>query len=77
MASLKASNITRFEAKRSTEDEWTRRTHEEWDATLFPTAKSWYQGGMSLHPGVSDSVPSKHTATKHMMECKRKEEADW
>jgi len=45
MAELKAANITRFEAKRETEDEWTCRTHEEWDATLFPTAKSWYQGG--------------------------------
>ena len=48
MAELKAANITRFEAKRETEDEWTRRTHEEWDATLFPTAKSWYQGGESF-----------------------------
>jgi len=50
MASLKAENITRFEAKRETEDEWTRRTHEEWDLTLFPTAKSWYQGGMYIRP---------------------------
>lgn len=46
MADLKKNNITRFEAKRETEDEWTRRTHHEWDQTLFPKAKSWYQGGM-------------------------------
>lgn len=44
MADLVKNNITRFEAKRETEDEWTKRTHAEWDATLFPKAKSWYQG---------------------------------
>lgn len=44
MRELKKNGITRFEAKKELEDEWTRRNHEEWDATLFPTAKSWYQG---------------------------------
>jgi hypothetical protein len=36
--------ITRLEPKSSVEEEWHRRMHEEWDKTLFPLAKSWYQG---------------------------------
>ncbi|QDS70788.1 hypothetical protein FKW77_004242 [Venturia effusa] len=41
---LEANKVTRFEAKESTEEDWCRRMKEEWDATLFPQAKSWYQG---------------------------------
>lgn len=39
-----SQGITRFEAKESTEKDWTEKTHEAWDITLFPQAKSWYQG---------------------------------
>jgi len=41
---LEDKGIKRFVAKKEAEDEWIRRTREEWDATLFPRAKSWYQG---------------------------------
>lgn len=41
---IKEAGITRVEATDEMEKEWTRRTHEAWDATLFPQAKSWYQG---------------------------------
>jgi len=41
---LEAKKITRFEATAKTEDDWCRRMKEEWDASLFPLAKSWYQG---------------------------------
>lgn len=44
LAHLKKEGITRFESKQEVEDNWTKRMHEEWDATLFPQAKSWYQG---------------------------------
>lgn len=37
-------DITRFEATQESEDDWCRRMHEKWDKTLFPLAKSWYQG---------------------------------
>ena len=36
--------ITRFEAKEKTEEDWTNKVHKAWDITLFPQAKSWYQG---------------------------------
>jgi cation diffusion facilitator CzcD-associated flavoprotein CzcO len=39
-----ADGITRVEPKKSVEEDWHRRMHEEWDKTLFPLAKSWYQG---------------------------------
>lgn len=42
--SLEKDKVERFEAKEETEKDWNRRMHEEWDATLFPLAKSWYQG---------------------------------
>jgi len=41
---LEEKGIVYFEAKKEAEDEWTRRMHEVWDETLFPLAKSWYQG---------------------------------
>lgn len=44
MAEIKDKGITRFEAKEDMEVEWTRLTHEAWDASLFPMAKSWYCG---------------------------------
>ncbi|EKD19123.1 uncharacterized protein L3040_007235 [Drepanopeziza brunnea f. sp. 'multigermtubi'] len=39
-----AKRITRLESTPATEADWTRRMCEKWDATLFPMAKSWYQG---------------------------------
>ncbi len=39
-----AAKITRFEAKTEEEDDWIKRLNEEWNASLFPLAKSWYQG---------------------------------
>lgn len=41
---LTAQDITRFEAKTEAEDDWCKRMKEKWDASLFPKAKSWYQG---------------------------------
>lgn len=41
---LTERNIDRFEATEETEKDWTERTHKAWDITLFPQAKSWYQG---------------------------------
>jgi cation diffusion facilitator CzcD-associated flavoprotein CzcO len=41
---LEADGIQRFEAKPETEEDWTRRMKKKWDASLFPLAKSWYQG---------------------------------
>lgn len=44
---IKACNeakITRFEAKTEEEDDWIKRLNEGWNASLFPLAKSWYQG---------------------------------
>lgn len=41
---IKGTNITRVEATAESEQDWKRRTSEAWDATLFPKAKSWYQG---------------------------------
>ncbi|PBP19903.1 cyclohexanone monooxygenase [Diplocarpon rosae] len=36
--------ITRLESTAEAEEDWTKRMHEKWDMTLFPLAKSWYQG---------------------------------
>ncbi|KAF2765353.1 cyclohexanone monooxygenase [Teratosphaeria nubilosa] len=44
MKRAKAEGITRFEATKEAEDDWTKRMNEKWDATLFPLAKSWYSG---------------------------------
>lgn len=38
------NGITRIEAKKEAEEDWARRVKEKWDASLFPLAKSWYQG---------------------------------
>ena len=44
MKGLLANGVTYFEAKPEAEEEWAKRMHAVWDATLFPLAKSWYQG---------------------------------
>lgn len=41
---LKEQGITRFEAKKEVEEDWARRASEIWASSLFPQAKSWYQG---------------------------------
>ena len=37
---LRQDNITRFEPKEETEEDWCRRMKEKWDNSLFPLAKS-------------------------------------
>ena len=44
IAALNKEGIKRFEAKGEAEDDWARRMNEKWNASLFPQAKSWYQG---------------------------------
>lgn len=41
---IKEDGITRFEATLEQEADWCKRMQEKWDITLFPLAKSWYQG---------------------------------
>ncbi|QSZ29017.1 hypothetical protein DSL72_003527 [Monilinia vaccinii-corymbosi] len=47
-------NVTYFEARREAEEDWYRRVSEVWNASLFPLAKSWYQGanipGKNIEP---------------------------
>ncbi|KAF7951284.1 hypothetical protein EAE96_006606 [Botrytis aclada] len=41
---LSEKNLTYFEAKSEAEEDWNRRMSEAWNKSLFPLAKSWYQG---------------------------------
>lgn len=41
---LGEKSITRFEATPEEEADWCKRMNEKWDESLFPQAKSWYQG---------------------------------
>jgi hypothetical protein len=41
---LKEKGVTRFEATPEEEEDWCKRMKEKWDNSLFPLAKSWYQG---------------------------------
>lgn len=41
---IKDEKITRVEATQEYEDDWCKRMHEHWNKSLFPQAKSWYQG---------------------------------
>ncbi|KAI9717699.1 MAG: hypothetical protein M1828_007102 [Chrysothrix sp. TS-e1954] len=41
---LNEQGVDRLEATEAHEKEWTDKTHHAWDITLFPQAKSWYQG---------------------------------
>lgn len=36
--------INRLESTPESEEDWCKRMQEKWDITLFPQAKSWYQG---------------------------------
>ena len=44
LKTCKEKGIVQIEATQEAEDDWCKRMHEKWDATLFPLAKSWYQG---------------------------------
>jgi hypothetical protein len=44
LARITRDGITYFEAKESAETNWCERMAQAWDKTLFPMAKSWYQG---------------------------------
>ena len=44
LQSLAKDGITRFEATKEQEADWVKRLNEKWNITLFPLAKSWYQG---------------------------------
>jgi len=44
LGELIKKGITRFEAKPEKEVEYTNLTHQIWYSSLFPKAKSWYQG---------------------------------
>lgn len=44
LGECKEQGVTRMEAKQDAVDDWCKRTQEAWDITLFPQAKSWYQG---------------------------------
>ncbi|KIW73294.1 hypothetical protein PV04_01426 [Phialophora macrospora] len=41
---IKEKDITRLEPTKESEDDWGKRLTEKWNASLFPMAKSWYQG---------------------------------
>ncbi|KAJ8058202.1 hypothetical protein OCU04_012399 [Sclerotinia nivalis] len=41
---LTEKNKTYFEAKDEAEEDWCKRLNELWSKSLFPLAKSWYQG---------------------------------
>ena len=41
---VKDRNIRRLEATSDSETNWGHRMHQVWNASLFPLAKSWYQG---------------------------------
>ena len=41
---LNEQGVDRLEATEAQEQDWTDRTHNAWNITLFPKAKSWYQG---------------------------------
>jgi hypothetical protein len=40
----RSAGINRIEATTAAEKEWVKRVHDAWNASLFPKAKSWYQG---------------------------------
>lgn len=41
---LRAANLDRFEATADAQSAWVKQTNDAWKKTLFPFAKSWYQG---------------------------------
>lgn len=41
---LEEKGVKEFEAKEEAEEVWRKRNNEAWSRTLFPLARSWYQG---------------------------------
>ena len=41
---MQKDNITRLEATKEAEEGWTQKVVDKWTNSLFPKAKSWYQG---------------------------------
>jgi hypothetical protein len=54
LSDLIRQDLTRIEAKPEVELEWTALTNKIWHSTLYPKAKSWYQGKKieSLYPNL-------------------------
>jgi cation diffusion facilitator CzcD-associated flavoprotein CzcO len=44
LVDLEKKGVKRIEPKQEVADEWRVRNQESWDKSLFPLAKSWYQG---------------------------------
>lgn len=41
---FREANLDRFEATAEAQAAWTKQTNDIWTMSLFPLAKSWYQG---------------------------------
>jgi cation diffusion facilitator CzcD-associated flavoprotein CzcO len=74
MKRLQKDGITRFEATAESEKDWCNRMNEKWDKTLFPLAKSWYNGsnipGKRVEPlnwagGMVEYVDSLHKSLEN------------
>lgn len=44
MNHLRDNGITRIEAEPAAQEAWRKLIADFWDSSLFPRAKSWYQG---------------------------------
>ena len=56
MKVVQAEGIQRLEPTAQEEDYWTKETHKFWDDSLFPMAKSWYNGANIPGKKVSSRV---------------------
>ncbi|KJY00478.1 cyclopentanone 1,2-monooxygenase like protein [Zymoseptoria brevis] len=74
MKRVQKDGITRVEATDEAEADWCKRMNEKWDASLFPQAKSWYQGanipGRKVEPlnwsgGMVEYVDSLHKSLEN------------
>lgn len=74
---ISEKKIDRIEATEDSEEVWTKRCHEEWDGTLFPRAKSWYQGanipGRKVEPlnwagGIPAYIKALNTSLENNMQ---------
>jgi cation diffusion facilitator CzcD-associated flavoprotein CzcO len=44
IAKMNKDGIRRIEATKEAEEEWSQKNRDKWNESLFPFAKSWYQG---------------------------------
>jgi cation diffusion facilitator CzcD-associated flavoprotein CzcO len=51
LVKARAEGIDRIETTEETEEDWKQKMQHAWDITLFPKAKSWYQGMLLLVRG--------------------------